>query len=119
LCPNEFIDDIKSIDVHCPECDEKIKNCVDCNNKFIPKNNSDERCELCQYRFNNNLTVINCQECDEEVEIKINEKWRKFCKNCFKTNLKYVNCEKCSLPFKRLLTDTWRKTCQDCYYKSK
>jgi hypothetical protein len=119
LCSNEFIDNINSFDLYCNDCDEKIKDCFMCKNKYIPKNKFYKYCDLCYYRVNNNLTVINCQECDEEVEIKNNETWRKFCKDCFKTNLKFVNCEQCSIPFKRLLTDNWRKTCQDCYYKSK
>jgi hypothetical protein len=119
LCPNDFIDNINSIDLYCNDCDEKIKDCLNCKNKYIPKNEHYKYCNLCFYRVNNNLTVITCQECDEEVEIKISEKWRKFCKDCFKNNLIYFNCENCLNPFKRLTSDTWRTVCQDCYYNSK
>jgi len=119
LCPNEYIDDINSLDVLCNICDTKSKHCIDCKNKFINVNLNVIRCELCQYRFSYKLTVINCNDCGEEVEIKENEKWRKFCSDCFKNNLKYVNCNTCNEPFKRLSNEFWRKTCSDCYHKSK
>jgi hypothetical protein len=119
LCPNEYIDDINSSDILCNDCDEKSKECLDCDNKFISENEKSIRCNICQYRFSYKLTVIFCQECNEEVEIKENEKWRKYCSDCFKNNLTYFNCIKCDVPFKRLTRDTWRKSCSDCYHKSK
>ena len=119
LCPNEYIDDINSLDILCNECDEKSKYCLDCDNKFISENVNEIRCNVCQYRFSYKLTVIFCEQCDKEVEIKKDETWRKYCSDCFKTNLTYFNCIKCDVPFKRLTSDTWRKSCSDCYYKSK
>jgi len=119
LCPNEYIDDINSLDILCNDCDEKSKKCLECDNKFISENVNEIRCHICQYRFSYKLTVINCNDCGEEVEIKENEKWRKFCSDCFKNNLTYFNCIKCDIPFKRLTSDTWRKSCSDCYHKSK
>ena len=119
LCPNEYMDDINSLDVLCNICDAKSKYCLDCNNKFINVNLNVTRCDICQYRFSYKLTVINCNDCGEEVEIKENEKWRKFCSDCYKNNLKYVNCNTCNEAFKRLSNELWRKSCSDCYYKSK
>ena len=116
MCPKKFLKQKEENDLYCLDCDDKITSCIDCQQKILKPN---ERCKVCDYRFTNKLTIIFCQSCDEEVEIKENEKWRKFCSDCFKKNLTYFNCIKCDIPFKRLTSDTWRKSCSDCYHKSK
>ena len=119
LCPNEYIDDINSLDILCNDCDEKSKECLDCDNKFISENENEIRCHMCQYRFTNKLTIIFCQECDKEVEINKNDKnFKKHCKDCYKKKLTYIDCISCKIPFKRLPIETWRKSCSDCYHKS-
>ena len=118
LCPNEYIDDINSLDILCNDCDEKSKKCLDCDNKFISENVNEIRCELCKYRFTNNLCVIKCQECDEEVEINKNDKkFKKHCIDCYKSNLQYVDCISCNIPFKRLPSEKFKKECKSCYRK--
>jgi hypothetical protein len=119
LCPNDFIDVIESLDIFCNICDEKAINCLNCKNKFISENTHLLRCNLCQYRFVNKIKVKNCQECNDEFEIKDNENWKTYCGICFKNNLSSVKCNVCSSSFKKLPSQEWRKTCTDCYYKSK
>jgi hypothetical protein len=117
MCPEKFIKHKEINDLYCLDCDDKIISCTDCNKKILKPS---ERCKDCQRRFTNNLCVIKCQECDEEVEInKYDKKFKKHCNDCYKSNLQYVDCISCNIPFKRLIRDTWRKSCSDCYYKSK
>ena len=115
LCYELFMDNINSTDKICDICDKKSKECTNCKHLFISDNKNILICDTCQYRLTYNLIAINCQDCNEEVEIKKNENWRKYCVDCFKNNLKYINCISCSLPFKRLLNETWRTKCRDCY----
>ena len=120
LCPNEYIDDINSLDIFCNVCDEKSKECLDCHYRFISENINEIRCHTCQHRFSYNLTLIFCQECDKEVEIKKDDTWRKLCNVCYKNNLTYFNCIMCDVQFKRLACDTWRKYCSKaCNYRAK
>ena len=116
MCPEKFLKQKEINDLYCIDCDDKIISCKDCKKNILKPS---ERCETCHYRFTNKLSVIKCQECNDEVEIKKDETWRKYCSDCFKNNLTYFNCIKCDEPFKRLTNDTWRKSCSDCYYKSK
>jgi hypothetical protein len=116
MCLEKFIKHKTVNDLYCLDCDEKITNCIDCKRDILKPS---ERCKDCERRFTNKLSVIKCQECNDEVEIKKDETWRKYCSDCFKNNLTYFNCIKCDEPFKRLTNDTWRKTCSNCYYKSK
>jgi hypothetical protein len=120
ICPNEYIDDINSLDILCNVCDEKSKKCLDCNNKFISEDVNIIRCNLCEYKFTNKKTFIKCIDCNEDVEIKkCHESWREYCNVCFKYNLHKVKCITCNETFERLYNQTWRKKCSDCYHKSK
>jgi hypothetical protein len=119
LCTNEFIDDINSKDIFCNICDEKVKECLDCKNKFISESQTIMRCDKCQYRFSYKIKVKNCQQCDDEFEIKETENWKTFCSDCFKYSLQSVICPGCNSMFKKLPNQSWKKTCTDCYYKSK
>jgi hypothetical protein len=119
LCPNDFIDVINSSDVLCNVCDEKSKECLSCKNKFMPIHITCLRCNLCQFRFENKIIVRNCQECDKEMVIKENEKWKNYCGDCFKNNLKIIDCSLCKSQFKRLSTEIWRNKCKDCFIKTK
>lgn len=117
MCPEKFLKQKEINDLYCLDCDDKIISCKDCNKKILKPS---ERCKDCHRRFTNNLCVIKCQECDEEVEINKNDKkFKKHCNDCYKSNLQYVDCISCKIPFKRLPSETWKKTCSNCYHKSK
>lgn len=84
LCCDVFVNFRISDDLTCDECDAKLKCCVGCANTFIPKRETNIRCNLCQTRFDNNIAVIKCSDCCIDVEIKESDKkWRKKCAECF------------------------------------
>lgn len=118
MCCSVFVNFQTSDDVTCDECDAKLKCCVGCANTFIPKRETNIRCNICQIRFDNNIAVIKCSDCCIDVEIKESEKkWKKKCAECFKNSQIYVDCSNCQEPFKRLSTDTWRTKCRECYHQ--
>lgn len=116
MCPEKFLKQKEINDLYCLDCDDKIISCKDCNKKILKPS---ERCKDCHRRFTNNLCVIKCKGCDEELEIKRDDKWREYCSICFKNNLHQVKCNTCNESFKRLPSETWKKTCSNCYHKSK
>jgi hypothetical protein len=120
-CSSKFCLDINNNDNYCPDCDEKIVNCITCNIKVykeIASKNSG-RCNICDIRFISKLIVIICNDCEEQFEVPEKENYRKYCSGCYKNNLSSHNCIICNNKFNKLPDETWRKMCRDCYYKNK
>ena len=117
LCSNLFVNVKTNNDETCDECDSKLKSCVVCENTFIPKIDSNIRCNLCQTRIDNKIIVIKCSDCNINVEIKENDKkWRKNCSACYKKNLESIDCSVCQEPVRRHPTEHWKTVCKVCYH---
>lgn len=119
LCENIYICDKSMISETCDICDLQQKICKDCNHTYISKEPTTIRCKKCQYLFANKLSIIKCQDCSINIEIKANETWKKFCSDCFKNNLINTTCSECSETFRKLSYEIWRKICINCYRNKK
>ena len=117
LCSRLFVNVKTNNDDTCGECDSKLKFCVGCANTFIPKLDSNIRCNYCQTRFDNNIIVIKCIDCGIDVDINgFDKKWKKNCSACYKKNLESIDCSVCQEPFKRHPTEHWKTVCKVCYH---
>jgi RNA polymerase-binding transcription factor DksA len=99
LCSIIMVVDINTKYIYCDDCEKKINKCIDCKNDYI-KENCEERCNYCQYIFDNNFDTKICVSCAENMIIKKTESWRTYCKICY-ANIKDIldnppNC-KCGL----------------------
>lgn len=85
LCYNvELIVDINNnIANYCDECETKLIKCIDCKTTFIQIQN-ENRCNLCQYNYENKSIPKKCIRCQELMIIKEKESWRIYCKTCYK-----------------------------------
>jgi hypothetical protein len=108
-------------DDYCPDCDEKIINCITCDIKIYKEKaiKQSERCDVCYSRFIKKLIVITCRDCEEDFEVPEKDNYRNYCSGCFKNNLSPHKCISCTNTFNKLPDETWKKTCRDCYYKGK
>ena len=83
-CQSLFLVDKNSNEQYCDSCEKtKFKNCIDCGNKFIIQNISENRCTSCDYNYKNKIINIECKSCKDEFLTKDN--WRIYCNDCYKT----------------------------------
>lgn len=94
-CNKEFLDSIESNDKYCGECDKFMTKCIDCNISF--KKINVDRCNLCNYKYENKTIIVNCEECDNEFPRRQNQSNITYCLNCYRikiTNKPICNCGK-------------------------
>ena len=92
ICKTHVLLDIDSNDIYCGECEEKIINCLDCNEETIRQKDDSNRCETCQLCYDNKKILEKCIECNEEFVRNQKECWKTYCKECF-TNIEYPECK--------------------------
>ena len=94
LCPFNFIVSHKSNDLYCDECDKNLIKCIDCKRDMLKNSRNNTRCYTCGIRFVDKITVKSCEYCDDEFEVKENEKWKTCCSECYFDNRKLASFEK-------------------------
>ena len=119
LCPFNFIVSHKSNDLYCDECDKNLIKCIDCKRDILKNSRNNTRCYTCGIRFVDKITVNTCEYCDDEFEVKENEKWKTCCSDCYFDNRTLEKCHDCNDYFKKMKNENWRTRCGPCYYKNK
>jgi hypothetical protein len=92
-CDKEFLDSIESNDKYCSECDKFMTACIDCNIDF--KKTNTDRCNLCNYKYENKTIIVNCEECENEFPRKQNQNNITYCLDCYKIKINNPPICKC------------------------
>jgi len=119
LCNERFIVGINKDDAYCDVCDENLINCLDCKRDLLKSQSQNSMCYKCNHRFKNNIAVKNCEYCEDEFEIRENEKWKTCCSECYFDNRILEKCNSCHDYFEKMKNETWKKVCKTCYKNSK
>jgi len=91
ICKTDILLDINSNDIYCEDCQEKLFNCMECDEVTIRQNIDSIRCKTCQLCYDNKKILQKCCECDEEFIRKQKDHWRTYCEICFK-NIEFPEC---------------------------
>lgn len=113
-CNTPVVLDITSTDEYCLPCERKFHNCIDCNIRFIKKNN-EERCPTHQTMYDYREIVGKCENCHEDFIRNNKDSWRTFCTDCYR---KFPSCQYCYQKMKVLTSNTQRNPNRK-YFKCK
>ena len=116
MCPEKFLKYKIVNDLYCLDCDEKLRQCIDCDRDILKPS---ERCYKCHHNFINKIMVKNCEYCDDEFEVKKDGTWKTCCSDCYFDNRKLEKCQDCNEYFKKMKNENWRTRCGPCYHKNK
>jgi hypothetical protein len=114
MCPEKFLKQKTVNDLYCLDCDEKLRQCIDCERDILKPS---ERCYKCEYKVKNNLVSIICKYCNKEEDVKKGEeKWKKNCTDCYKKLVVTKKCivTDCNNTIKVMPDEKWKTKCRNC-----
>jgi hypothetical protein len=113
MCPEKLLKQKTVNDLYCLDCDEKIRNCIDCKRDILKPS---ERCYSCDRKFKNNLDSIICKYCKNEEFVKKGETWKTNCKDCYKKLVVTKKCitANCYNTINIMPDESWKTKCRSC-----